>query len=196
MNRNKLKYLTFATLTMFSQFAAAHTGVTVNYDLFHGFQHVVFGLDHILAMLGLGMWASSQSDFIAKRGVVTVGLFILLGALLGWMGVAFVYLELSVILSVLAVGIVLSLGVDKCPRLIVLTTIAVFASIHGLTHGHEMPATTSVLGYILGIVLASLLLYLGGWLIGLFSQQKKLNGLTRFYGALVGITGAWLLLMS
>jgi hydrogenase/urease accessory protein HupE len=59
-----------------------------------------------------------------------------------------------------------------------------------------MPATTSVLGYILGIVLASLLLYLGGWLIGLFSQQKKLNGLTRFYGALVGITGAWLLLMS
>lgn len=193
MSRIKLQCLAFAGLAGFSQVAAAHTGVTVSYDLIHGFRHVLFGLDHCLAMLGLGLWASSQHGLLAKRCGLIFGLFMAAGALSGWMGFAFAYLETAVPVSLLTVGIALGLGADKCPKSMVLTSIAVFAAIHGLTHGHEMPAYASVYGYVIGIVLASMSLYLGGWAMGRLARRENLNGLIRLYGTMAGITGAWLL---
>lgn len=196
MSRIKLQCLAFAGLAGVSQLAAAHTGVTASYDLLHGFQHVLFGLDHFLAMLGLGLWASSQSRWLAKRAVAGFGLCMAAGALLGWMGFGFAYLETAVLVSLLLVGAALSLGTDKCPKLMLLAAIAAFAAVHGLVHGREMPADASVQGYIIGIVSASMSLYLGGWALGLLARRANRGGLIRLYGTMAGIAGAWLLFAS
>ncbi|MCK9395513.1 MAG: HupE/UreJ family protein [Methylobacter sp.] len=229
------KIIVVAGLTVFSQAASAHTGLLPTGGFSHGFMHPFLGLDHFLAMLGLGLWASSQSRRLAKQAIGVFLLFMAAGALLGLAGFGFAYVETAVLISLLLVGMALSFGITSIvpalrrgnsvrnapalrrrdagvirqahdrlsdtafPRwsvgtVIVLTSIAVFASMHGLAHGGEMPVAVSAYAYIAGIVSATALLHFSGLALGLLAQRVNAAGfLLRVYGTLTGVIGAWLL---
>ena len=187
------RMLLVAGLIAFSQAASAHTGLLPTDGFNHGFQHPFLGLDHFLAMLGLGLWASSQGRRLAKQAIALFLLFITTGAVLGLAGFGFAYTETAIIVSLLWVGIALGFGTARLPKAIILTSIAVFASMHGLAHGGEIPVGASGYAYIAGIVLGTAVLHCSGLAVGLLAQRVHATGLLRIYGTLTGMIGAWLL---
>ncbi|WAK04018.1 HupE/UreJ family protein [Methylobacter sp. YRD-M1] len=242
LNRIKLQCLSLAGLAAFSHAASAHTGLLPTDGFSDGFQHPFLGLDHFLVMLGLGLWASSQSRLLSKQAIGLFLLFMAIGALLGLRGIGFAYVETAILVSLLPVGIALSFpivptlrrtlwginGNSACnapalqvrdagtsvtafprrsvgtikhgsqkPRrfsqAIILTSIAIFAAMHGLAHGSEMPAAASAYAYISGIVSGTAVLHFSGLALGLLFRRINAAGLIRVYGTLTGLTGVWLL---
>jgi urease accessory protein len=190
LNRIKLQCLSLAGLAAFSQAASAHTGLLPTDGFGDGFQHPFLGLDHFLVMLGLGLWASSQSRLLAQQAIALFLLFMPAGALLGLAGFGFATVETVILVSLLSFGAALSYGTDKLPKAIILASIAVFASMHGLAHGSEMPAAASGYVYVAGIVSGTAVLHFSGLILGLLIRRVNAAGLIRVYGTL---TGAWLL---
>lgn len=188
------KIILVAGLIAFSQAASAHTGLLPTDGFSHGFRHPFLGLDHFLAMLGLGLWASSQSRLLAKQAIGVFLLFMAAGALLGLAGFGFAYVETGILVSLLLVGVALNLGTAKLPKALILTSIAAFAAMHGLAHGSALPIAASAYAYIAGIVSATALLHFSGLALGLLAQRINAAGLIHVYGTITGLIGAWLLL--
>jgi urease accessory protein len=182
-----------ASLIAFSHAASAHTGLLPTDGFSDGFQHPFLGLDHFLVMLGLGLWASSQRRQIAGQAIALFLLFMPSGALLGLAGFDFAHVETAILVSLLSFGIALGYGTDKLPKAIILISIAVFAAMHGLAHGSEMPAAASAYAYIAGIVSGTAVLHVSGLIAGFSARYVNATGLIRVYGTLTGLTGAWLL---
>ncbi|MGZ4968705.1 MAG: HupE/UreJ family protein [Methylobacter sp.] len=187
------RILLVASLIAFSQAASAHTGLLPTGGFSHGFQHPFLGLDHFLAMLGLGLWSSSQNRRLAKQAIGVFLLFMAAGALLGLAGFGFAYVETAILVSLLSVGVALSFGTARLPKRIILTSIAAFASMHGLAHGSEMPVDASAYAYIVGIISGTAVLHVSGLALGLIARRINAAGLIRVYGTLTGMIGAWLL---
>jgi urease accessory protein len=193
MNKIKVQCLSVAGLIAFSHAASAHTGLLPTDGFSHGFQHPFLGLDHFLAMLGLSLWASSQSRLLATQAISLFMVFMLAGALFGLTGVNFAYVESAILVSLLSIGIALGFGTARLPKTIILTSIPVFATMHGLTHGTEMPVAASAYAYIAGIVSGTALLHCSGLALGLLARCINATGLLRIYGTMTGMIGAWLL---
>lgn len=193
MRMMKLQNMVFACLAGFSPLAAAHPAVSGGDDFIHGLQHTLLGLDHLLVMLGLGLWASGQNRRFAAQVLALFGLSMAAGALMGGHGLSFAGLESAVLLSLLLVGLALGLGTAKLSKAAIMPAIAAFAVVHGLDHGQEMPAAVSANLYIAGLLSAAGLLYFGGWALGLSVRQAGLSVLIRVYGTMAGCAGAWLL---
>ncbi len=219
------KIILVVGLIAFSQAASAHTGLLPADGFNHGFQHPFLGLDHFLAMLGLGLWASSQSRRFAKQALGVFLLFMTTGALLGLAGIGFAYVETAILVSLLLVGMALSFGTSSIvptlrrgnsvrnapalrrdagasdtafPRrsvgtIIILTSIAAFAAMHGLAHGSEMPIAASAYAYVAGIVSGTAVLHFSGLALGLIARRVNAVSLIRVYGTMTGLVGAWLL---
>jgi urease accessory protein len=183
-----------AGLIAFSHAASAHTGLLPTDGFSDGFQHPFLGLDHFLVMLGLGLWASSQRRPFAGQAIALFLLCMPAGALLGLAGFDFSHVETAILVSLLSFGIALGYGTDKVPKAIILASIAVFAAMHGLAHGREMPAAASAYAYIAGIVSGTAVLHVCGLIAGFSVRYVNAAGLIRVYGTLTGLTGAWLLL--
>jgi urease accessory protein len=79
-------------------------------------------------------------------------------------------------------------------KAIILMSIAVFASMHGLAHGSEMPINASAYAYIAGFVSATAVLHVSGLALGWITRRVNATGLIRIYGTMTGLIGAWLLL--
>ncbi len=187
------RIILIAGLIAFSQAASAHTGLLPTDAFSHGFQHPFLGLDHFLAMLGLGLWASSQSRLLAQQAIGLFLLFMATGALLGLAGFGFAYVETAIFVSLLLVGIALSLGTARLPTAVILTSIAAFAAMHGLAHGSEMPVHASAYAYIAGIVSGTAVLHCSGVALGLIAKRVNAANLIRVYGTMTGLIGTWLL---
>lgn len=187
------KIIVVVVLISFSQVASAHTGLLPTDGFSHGFQHPFLGLDHFLAMLGLGLWASSQSRSLAQQSIGVFLLFMAAGALFGLAGVGFAYVETAILVSLLSVGVALGFGTDRLPKAIILTSIAVFAAMHGLAHGGALPVAASAYAYIAGIISGTAVLHFSGLALGLIARRANAAGLIRVYGTMTGLIGAWLL---
>jgi urease accessory protein len=102
------KIIVVLALIAFSDAALAHTGLLPTDGFSHGFQHPFLGLDHFLAMLGLGLWASSQSRLLALQAIGVFLSFMIVGALFGLSGFGFAYVETGILISLVLVGVALS----------------------------------------------------------------------------------------
>lgn len=141
--------------------AFAHTGVGDAHGLVHGFMHPVGGIDHILAMVAVGVFAVA----LGGRALWLVPLsfvgMMAVGFLLGANGVTLPYAELMIALSSVVIGGVAALG-RKMPVVAAMALVGGFAAFHGWAHGAEMPAGTGALTYALGFVAATALLHVAG----------------------------------
>lgn len=161
-----------ALLTLASGAAQAHTGHGTH-SLMEGLAHP-FGLDHLLAMVAVGVWSvSALPQGKAWWGPATFLLALVASAALGASGVTVPYLEQAIALSVVLFGVMLVLAsraVPAMPVAVGLALIAAASSLHGLAHGAETPAT-GFAGYAVGFMLTTAVLHIGGVGVGLAIQR-------------------------
>ena len=140
--------------------AFAHTGVATH-DLIHGFMHPIGGLDHVLAMVAVGVFAvvlGGRALWLVPLSFVAM---MALGFVLGANGVTLPYAELAIALSSIVIGGLAALG-KRMPVVAAMALVGGFAAFHGWAHGAEMPADAGAANYALGFVAATALLHAAG----------------------------------
>lgn len=180
-------------LTLAAGAAQAHTGHGTSGAL-EGLAHP-FGLDHLLAMLAVGVWSvSALPANKAWWGPVTFMLALLLSAAVGAMGVSMPFLEQLISLSVVLFGAMLVFSRLQMPAGLGLGLVAVAASLHGLAHGAETPEA-GFAAYAAGFLLSTAALHCGGVAAGLGIRRylaRQTTWVVSGLGALCGGTGIYL----
>lgn len=180
--------LTAIVVMGFEQSALAHVGHHAG-GLAGGLAHPFSGLDHILAMVAVGLWASQLGRPASWLLPVTFPAVMAVGAYLGTVGLALPLVEPAISASVLVFGAVIALAL----RPSVTTSaalIGVFALFHGYSHGVEGPAQGSVLAYDAGFIVATLALHAIGFAIGVIANRSPVRFAARTAGAVIAAIGA------
>lgn len=183
--------LAAAALTALPTLAFAHTGVGATHGFAHGFAHPLSGLDHMLAMVTVGMFAWQLGGRAIWAVPATFVALMAVGGALGVAGVSVPFVELAIALSVVVLGAMVAFGL-KAPLAVAMGLAGFFALFHGHAHGTEMPLDASGLSYGLGFMLATGLLHgagLGlGMAIGRFGEAHG-GKVVRGAGAAVAVAG-------
>ncbi len=168
--------------------AHAHVGIGETSGFLHGVTHPLTGIDHLCAMIAVGIWAA-QTEGRAIWGVPLAFVSVmLLGGALGMAGVHFPFAETGIALPVLMLGVFIAAAV-RLPLLASILIVGLFALCHGHAHGAEMPATASALGYGQGFALATALLHLAGIGLGVGIERLASAKFVRFAGGAVALFG-------
>jgi len=147
-------------LCLLPLFAFAHPGHSES-GLLAGVGHPLSGMDHLLAMFAVGLWAAQQSGRACwLLPVIFVG-GMLFGGLLGFDGVAIAYLETGIAASVLALGGLVA-AAARPPVALALGITGLFGLAHGMAHGLELPEMSSPAAYAIGFVIATSTLHAAG----------------------------------
>ena len=175
-----------ALLAALATSAQAHTGHGTH-SLMEGLVHP-FGADHLLAMLAVGVWSvSALPQGKAWWGPAAFMAALTASAALGAAGVTAPYLEHAIALSVVLFGLMLVVAQRRLPAALGLGLVAAAASLHGLAHGAETPAT-GFAGYAAGFLLTTAALHVSGVGAGLAIRRW----LAQRSGVVLGGLGAGL----
>lgn len=170
--------------------AFAHPGHDAS-GLAAGIAHPITGLDHLLAMLAVGLWAAQQQGAARWALPLTFVGTMLLGGLLGFEGLELPFMETGIAASVLALGLLVAVAV-RPPVFVAVGLTALFALAHGVAHGLELPELSSPWGYAAGFVAATAALHAAGY--GLVRALPQAAApLVRIAGGASAVAGAWLL---
>jgi urease accessory protein len=165
--------LALAALCLFAGTASAHTGEHTASGFASGLAHPLLGLDHLLAMIAVGLWAAQQGGrTLWAVPTAFVGAMLMGGGLAG-LGWGLPHVETAIALSVLVLGVLITTR-RQWAVAAGMAIAAGFALFHGYAHGLEMPQAASPLGYALGFVLATVCLHgmgIAGSLIGRRATQ-------------------------
>ena len=175
--------------------ASAHTGIGATTGFLHGFWHPIGGIDHVLAMVAVGLFAAQLGGRALWAVPATFVAVMAAGGALGMAGLALPAVEVGIALSVLVLGLVVLAG-RRWPLGLAMALVAVFAVFHGHAHGSEMPVDASGLSYGLGFMLATALLHLAGIGLGIgLGRLAATEGgrLTQASGAAIALAGVVLL---
>jgi len=146
--------------------AFAHPGHAEASGFAAGFAHPIGGLDHILAMVGVGLFAwMLKGRALWLVPVAFVGMMAI-GGVLGVFQVPVPMVELGIALSIIVIGGLVALG-KSIPVAAAMAIVGVFAIFHGHAHSTEMPAAMSGLTYGMGFIAATALLHTIGIATGL-----------------------------
>jgi urease accessory protein len=153
-----------------------------------GFAHPLHGLDHMLAMVAVGLWAAQlggRARWLVPASFVGV---MALGGALAMAGLRVPFTEAGILLSVLVLGSLVAVAV-RFPLAASMAIVGLFAFFHGHSHGTEMPANAVGYAYGTGFALATALLHGGGIGIGVLAQQFAKQPVIRFAGAAIAVAG-------
>lgn len=188
------KHLSMLVLLLFSGVALAHPGHTGHEisGFASGLLHPLTGLDHLLAMFAVGLWAAQQQG---KARLAVPATFILTmlfaGLLAAYFGMTLPFVESAIAVSVFALGLLVALAV-RLPLFVAMLATALFAINHGYAHGVEIPVLASPAGFAMGFVLATMVLHVVGF--GLVSfLPPRFAPLVRTLGTFSAGAGLWLL---
>lgn len=175
--------------------ASAHPGHEDTPGLVHGFLHPLGGLDHILAMVAVGLFAARLGGralwLVPASFVVTMAV----AGVAGMTGFALPYVEAGIALSILVLGAAIALDWTM-PVAAAMGLVAFFAVFHGHAHGAEMPQTMSGLAYGMGFVAATAALHALGIGLGLVigrSGEAASRRILQIGGGAAALAGAALL---
>ena len=191
MNQSTLTRLFVVAGLLLPSFAYAHVGAGEASGFMHGLAHPIGGLDHICAMLAVGLWAARMGG--RSLGAVPlpfVGVMALGGAL-PMLGIGLPFVEQGIVLSVLLLGVLIAASV-RLPLWLSSGMVGTFALWHGYAHGAEMPELASGIGYTLGFMLATALLHAAGIAFGLGMQRISRERLVQAAGAGIALCGVYL----
>ena len=190
------RFLTAVFLLVASSTAFAHPGHNVS-GFAAGLMHPFSGLDHLLAMVAVGLWAAQGNTM--KRGerkvwLLPASFMIMLavgsGIAMQWQSLPLV--EAGIATSVLALGLLIALSLQLPVSLSVAIT-GLFGLLHGYAHGLELPQSAAPpASYALGFLAATASLHLSGIAAGLAMRQHHAL-LSRLLGGAIAVSGACLL---
>jgi urease accessory protein len=149
-----------------------------------GLSHPVSGLDHVLAMVAVGLWGAQLGAPALWVLPVAFPMMMAFGGMLGLMGMPLPGVELGVALSAMVLG-ALVLGGIRLSLTAAVLVVAFFAVFHGHAHGTELQAGQNAMLYSLGFVIATGLLHALGIGIGLIQRWDLGRKLLRGAGGLV-----------
>ena len=179
--------LVAGTLGLLSEPAAAHSAASHD-GLATGLAHPLGGLDHLLVMLAVGLWAA----VIGGRAVwaLPVGFLggMVIGGLLGLGGVALPLVETGILGSVVFLGLAVALGVRASFGLGAATAFT-FALFHGYAHGTELPQGAAALAYMLGLTVSTGLRQGLGLVAGLVTDRTVGMVVPRAVGCAIVVAG-------
>ncbi len=178
----------------FSSAALAHVGGHAG-GFTNGLAHPFYGLDHVLAMIAVGLWASQLGRPAVWLLPLTFPMVMAVGAALGFGGVALPWVEIGIAGSVLVLGAAVAFALRPTLMVSVLV-IGFFALFHGFEHGMSLPAHGDALTYGAGFILATLVLHSLGIGLGLLMNRIPLRFAARAAGGAIAAVGVVLLVMQ
>jgi len=168
--------------------AAAHTGHGLAGGFTGGFLHPLFGLDHVVAMVAVGLWGAflgAPAIFILP---IVFPLVMAFGGVLGILGIPLPGVEFGIAVSAVVLGLMVALAAR--PHLAVAALlVGLFAIFHGHAHGAELPDGADALAYSLGFVIATGLLHLAGIGFGWLAQWPQGRMAVRAAGSAIALAG-------
>ena len=176
-------------LTLFSTSAMAHSdAATMSGGFMTGFLHPMLGLDHVVAMVAVGLWGV----FLGKPAIrilpVVFPLVMAIGGALGVVGIEIPAIETGIALSGVVLGLAVAFAV-KPPIWVAAVLVGAFAIFHGHAHGTELPTATNPLIYSIGFVIGTGLLHLAGIAFGELSRWTWGKYVVRSGGAVIALIG-------
>jgi len=170
--------------------AAAHPAAGSGFAA--GLSHPFSGLDHVLAMVAVGLWAAQlggRAVWLVPAAFVGM---MLVGGALGALPVALPAVELGILASVLLLGLMVALSV-RLPLALGMALVGVFALCHGHAHGTEMPLAATAATYAIGFAAATAALHGIGLGLGLALRSRPA---VRWGGAGIAAAGVVLMLAA
>ena len=186
--RRILFLLPFLLLPSLAQAHPNHGPAT---GLAGGFMHPLTGLDHLCAMIAVGLWAAQRGGRALWAVPLAFVSAMTLGALAGMSGHTLPFVEQGIAASVLILGILI-VSALRLPLAASIVLVGAFALFHGYAHGAEMPATASGFAYGAGFVAATAGLHLFGISLGLTARKLATEQMVRYAGGAIALCGLYL----
>ena len=157
-----------------------------------GFYHPFRGLDHLLAMLSVGI-VSAQ---IGGRSIWTIpAMFVtamVCGGIVGLNHPNLPYVEMGVSLSVVTLGLAIVFDKWRQNVALVMLFVIVFGALHGHAHGVEAPKAASPFYYSFGFVVSTSVIHLIGVFVGwTLTEQRRVKRASAFLGAAISCAGLY-----
>ncbi|GAA0412658.1 HupE/UreJ family protein [Cocleimonas flava] len=153
-----------------------------------GFLHPMLGLDHVVAMVAVGLWGV----FLGRPAIwilpVVFPLVMAFGGALGVVGVPIPYIETGIALSGLVLGLAVAFAV-RPPIWVAAVLVGAFAIFHGHAHGTELPNAANPLIYSIGFVIGTGLLHLAGIAFGELTRWSWGKYVVRSGGVVIALVG-------
>ncbi|MEM7664146.1 MAG: HupE/UreJ family protein [Pseudomonadota bacterium] len=176
-----------------SGMAQAHTTEGVAGGLESGILHPIMGLDHLVAMVAVGLWGAQLGRPLIYALPVAFPLMMVVGGLLGVADLGVPAAEVGIAASAVVLGLLITLALRLRTALAV-AIVAAFAIFHGYAHGQELPEAASPISYGIGFVISTGLLHAAGIVIGLLNDWKPIGPwLVRSCGGIVALVGFYYL---
>ena len=182
-----------SVLTASPGFAHEQTGV--GGGLAAGLLHPLTGLDHLVAMVAVGIWGAQLGGAAMWVLPIVFPLVMALGAVVGILKIGLPVPELVIALSALVLGLAVALRV-RAPFVLAAAVVAVFAIFHGHAHGAELPSAANPLAYGCGFVVATGLLHAFGITIGALARWPGGERVIQGVGAAIAALGGYFLVTS
>lgn len=180
--------LALAALVATTAPAFAHLNPEEHGSFMAGFSHPLFGLDHILVMVAVGLWAAQiggKALWAVPAAFVTT---MAIGFALAVSGIALPFVEPAILASVVALGLLVAMAV-KLDTVMSAAIVAVFALFHGHAHGGELGSAGAV-SFGVGFVIATALLHGAGIALGLGIARLSSGAVAaRIIGGLTALAG-------
>ena len=171
--------------------ALAHEGDPSG-GFLNGLTHPMFGPDHVLAMVAVGLWGAQLGVPAIWLLPVAFPLVMAVGGFLGLIGVPIPGIEIGIAASAMTLGVLVFL--QARPKLpVALFLVGLFAIFHGHAHGTELPAGDSGILYSIGFVIGTGLLHGCGISLGLIHHWKWGTKVIQFSGFLIAVGGCYYL---
>jgi urease accessory protein len=176
-----------AVLLLSAPPAFAHT-TSMGGDFVGGFAHPLFGPDHLVAMVAVGLWGAFLGPPAIWLLPILFPLVMAAGGVIGIAGVALPGIELGIALSAIVLGLMVALAARPPPWVAALL-VGAFAIFHGHAHGSELPPGTDAVAYSVGFVVATGLLHLSGIGLGLLAHWPAGRIAVRAAGGVIALVG-------
>jgi urease accessory protein len=187
-NRQSIAPALFLLLFCLPATASAHSETGTVGGFVSGFTHPLGGLDHIVAMVAVGLWGA----FLGGRAMWTLPVVfpvvMALGGALGVVGVELPGVETGIALSGVVLGVMVALAA-RPPLWVAAVLVGIFAVFHGHAHGTELPEAANALTFAIGFVIATGLLHLCGIAFGLLTKWPWGRMAIRVGGVAIALVG-------
>ena len=167
--------------------ALAHTG-SVAGGFLGGFAHPVFGPDHVVAMVAVGLWGAFLGAPAIWLLPVVFPLVMAFGGVVGILGVPIPAVETGIATSAVVLGLMVALAA-RPPLWVAAALVGVFAIFHGHAHGTELPVGADAIAYSMGFVIATGMLHVSGIAFGTLSRWPAGRVAVRTAGAVIAVIG-------
>ena len=176
-----------ASVLLLATPAWTHTGSSAG-GFVGGFAHPLFGPDHVVAMVAVGLWGAFLGAPAIWLLPIVFPLIMAFGGVIGIFGIPLLGVETAIALSAVVLGTMVALAA-RPPLWVAAVLVSAFAIFHGHAHGVELPPGADIVAYSVGFVVATGLLHLTGIAVGLLARWPAGRIAVRPAGGAIALAG-------